>query len=90
MHILVQFMEKKPSTKFHCIWIIFQEVMMLPRVEGLDVYVVSDVIPVNVHNMCSSAVHNVFGTKAYLVWEFAGFFRSFFCFCVIYVGNCSL
>ena len=41
-------------------------------------------MPANVHNMRFSAVHNVFNTKAYLVWEFrkkfTAFLGSFFVF----------
>ena len=67
-------MEKEPSTKFYGVLIIFQEVMKLRTVEGIDV---SDVIPANVHNMCFSAVHNIFGRKTYLVWEFRKMFTVF-------------
>ena len=61
--------------------IIFQEVMKLRNLERLDV---SDVTPSNFDNMRFAAVHNVFATKAYLVWEFRkkfiAFLGSFFVF----------
>ena len=54
------------------------------KLRSLEQLNVSDVIPANFHNMRFAAVHDIFATKVYLVWEFRkrfiAFLGSFFVF----------
>ena len=77
-------MEKEPSTRFHGVLIIFQEVMKLRSLEGLNV---SDVMPANVHNMRFSAVHNVLEQE--LIW-FGSLEKSLMFFLVPFLFLCHL
>ena len=63
LHVFVKFMERKASTKFYGVLIIFQKVMKFRSWVQLHV---SDFIPTNVHNMHFSAVYIVLREE--LIW----------------------